>query len=140
MQDEIPDDWREIPADIVGKLEDSYRRVNEARTVDYYNTGVLAQFSGIPVYHREGRWYVSRYDLHNLQMSNLAAAKKVQGLDNWDITDVETGESARTRHRGWHVFEESETVKVEAWKVTCYFCGQVCESEEALQEHEDVCA
>ena len=123
---------------MAAKLDDEYRRVTEARTVDYYNTGVLGQFTGVPVYHREGRWYVSTQDLNTRR---LAEARSAQGFPIFDITDVETGESARRRwpKRTWeHI--EAGVEDPDEWKHTCYFCGEVLPDEEALQAHEDDCS
>jgi hypothetical protein len=79
-----------------------------------------------------------------LKQSNRAAAKRRQGLFNWDITDVETGESARLwPKRTWEDIagpdpEDIAEAEEEA-KVTCYFCGLVCESIEDRDAHEEVC-
>ena len=63
----LPDDWREIPAEMMERLREHTLRTEEARTEHYYHTGVLGQFAGIPVYHNEGRWYVSIKDLHYMR-------------------------------------------------------------------------
>lgn len=117
------------------ELEKNYRRDTEARTVDYYNTGVLSPFAGVPVYHREGRWYVSKRDLKQV---NLAEARDAKGFPIWDITDVETGESARRfPRRTWeHIEDDVVPGDPDEWRRTCYFCGKVCESEEAMENHE----
>ena len=53
----------------------------------------------------------------------------------YDITDVETGESARRRrawpNRTWEDIE-AEVGDPDAWKHICYFCGAVLPDEEAL--------
>lgn len=122
-------------------LADEYRRVNEARTVDYYNTGVLGQFTGIPVYHREGRWYVEKRALA-LDLINLAEARSQKSaFPIFDITDVETGKSAQRRwpERTWEHIERGDPTD-EGWEHACYFCGEMLPDDEALQAHEDDCS
>ena len=78
-----------------------------------------------------------------LSRENLARARAVQGLNdygqNWDITEVETGQSART-YAPWSEIEKRLDVadEDEAARI-CIWCGAVCESIEALDEHEVGC-
>jgi hypothetical protein len=74
---------------------------------------------------------------------NLAQARAVQGLNdhgqNWDIIDVETGESARTI-KPWAEIEKrlSKADEDEASRI-CIYCGSVRPSVEELAEHEETC-
>ena len=71
----------EIPADTMELLRESTRRSEEARTQRYYEAGVLGQFTGIPVYHDEGRWYISTKDLsmsHDWEKAEVYEARHFQ--------------------------------------------------------------
>ena len=118
-------------------LTDEYRKASEQRDVDYYNTGVLGNLAGFPVYHREGRWYISKTDLNRVNLAKARSQKSVFPI--WDISDVETGQPANRRfpNRTWeHIEADVVPGDPDEWQRTCYFCGKLCESEEAMEAHE----
>ena len=118
-------------------LVEEHRKATEKRDADYFNTGALSTLTGVPVYHREGRWYVSKNDLNQM---NLGAARSGRtAFPIWDISDVETGQPANRRfpNRTWeHIEADVVPGDPDEWQRTCYFCGKLCESEEAMEAHE----
>jgi hypothetical protein len=64
-------------------------------------------------------------------------------FDKNSIIDVETGHSAAERPKwvveGWSEELPEKPPTADNWQITCYYCGKVCESPEALEEHEDGC-
>lgn len=118
-------------------LADEYRKAHEERTDQYFRTGALNTLTGVPVYHREGRWYVSKNDLNQMNLAKARTQKSAFPI--WDISDVETGQPANRRFpkRTWeHIEADVVPGDPDEWQRTCYFCGKLCESEEAMEAHE----
>lgn len=74
--------------------------------------------------------------------ARLAEARNARGFPIFDITDVETGESASKRPRPWSEIEDrvfdSKADAEEASRI-CIWCGDVQPTVEALEEHEAAC-